>query len=439
MKYYAPLSLALFTALSLGACEESEDATTDSTSASTTTDDDESSESVEALSYKIVDSSQASCYDTDGEEIDCPSEGEEYYGQDAQFDGYQPSYTDNDDGTVTDNVTGLMWQQSPSADNISYTEAEAVCEALELATYTDWRMPSTKELFSISDFSQGWPYLNQDYFDLAEEGQVSKDEQYWTEPYVGQTVEGQDNAAFGVNHGTGHIKAYAAAVSGPMGNHVRCVRGDTYGINSFVANGDGTVTDEATGLMWQAADSGAGMDWPSALEYAQNSELGGYTDWRLPNVKELQSIVDYRYSPSASDEAKVGPAIDSDYFTLTPIDETITNTDNDYGYYWTSTSAYFGGNQPEYYYAWYVAFGTAVDGNGDDSHGAGAARFDTKIEGGPLGEGDARYYNYVLIVRDADLSHVALGVRRFPIRRARVSCRRVLGTPPVCAPPRAQR
>ena len=260
-------------------------------------------------------------------------------------------------------------------------------------------MPTTKELYSINNFSEGWPYLDTSYFDLAESGRVSKDEQYWTEPYVGTTVEGHDNAAFGVNHGTGHIKAYAAAVSGPMGNHVRAVRGDTYGVNDFTDNGDGTVTDSATGLMWQQADM-SGLDWEDALAYADTLTVGGYDDWRLPNVKELQSIVDYTHAPSAVDEADQGAAIDTDVFAITALPTGTTDYDPDYGYYWTSTSAYFGTNSPEYYYAGYVAFGSAVGNDGADFHGAGAARFDTKTEDGPLGEGGERYYNYVRCVRD---------------------------------------
>ena len=133
--------------------------------------------------------------------------------------------------------------------------------------------------------------------------------------YVGTTVEGGSDAAFGVNHGTGHIKAYPAGVSGPMGNYVRAVRGGTsYGINDFVDNGDGTVTDHATGLMWQQADSGSGMDWEDALAYAEDSTMADYDDWRLPNIKELQSIVDYSRSPSAGDADNQGPAIDTDFF-----------------------------------------------------------------------------------------------------------------------------
>lgn len=362
--------------------------------------DNSSSSDVDTTGYAVVDTGQAACYDDDGEEITCPGSGEAFYGQDAQFDGNQSSYTDNGDGTVTDNVTGLMWQQTPANAGLSYAEAEAYCDSLELAGYDDWRIPTTKELFSISNFSQGWPYLDTSYFDIAGTA-VSKDEQYWTEAYVGTTVEGGADAAFGVNHGTGHIKAYPAGVSGPMGNYVRAVRGNTgYGVNDFEANGDGTITDHATGLMWQQADSGRGMDWKAALAYAESATVAGYDDWRLPNVKELQSIVDYTRSPSAGDATNQGPAIDTDYFEITALDSGTTDYDPDYGYFWSSTSAYFGGDSPEYYYAWYVAFGSAIGQDGADFHGAGAVRFDTKYEGGALGEGGERYYNYVRLVRD---------------------------------------
>ena len=371
-----------------------------SDSSDSSSSDDTETETGDTTGYAIVDTGQEGGYDGDGEEITCPEPGEAFYGQDAQFDGNQPSYTDNGDGTVTDNVTGLTWQQTPVNNGYSYDEAVAYCESLALGGYDDWRMPTTKELFSISNFSQGWPYLDTSVFDLAGTA-VSKDEQYWTEPYVGTTVEGGSDAAFGVNHGTGHIKAYPAGVSGPMGNYVRAVRGGTsYGINDFVDNGDGTVTDHATGLMWQQADSGSGMDWVDALAYAEDSTLAGHDDWRLPNIKELQSIVDYSRSPSASDAANQGPAIDTDYFQITELPSGTTDYDSDYGYFWSSTSAYFGVDSPEYYYAWYVAFGSAVGQDGADFHGAGAVRFDTKYEGGALGEGGERYYNYVRLVRD---------------------------------------
>jgi len=353
-------------------------------------------ETVADLSYKIVSTGQIKCYDN-SEEITCPKEDEAFYGQDANYvAGPTMSYIDNGDGTVTDDNTGLAWQQAPSSEDFTWQEAVDYSNSLELGGFTDWRMPSVKELYSIANFSTGWPYIDTTYFNLAS-GQITKDEQFWTSNYyVGTTVEGGSDAAFGVNAVTGHIKAYSAKSSGPIGGkYVRAVRGDEYGINEFVANKDDTVSDRATGLMWSRSDSGKTYDWENALVYAKDANLADYSDWRIPNVKELQSIVDYTKSPSATDSTKVGPAINSIFSTTETTNEA---GDSDYGYFWTSTSANFTSGEP-YYYAWYVAFGRAVDGSGQDFHGAGAVRFDTKEENGPNGEGGERYYNYVRLVR----------------------------------------
>jgi hypothetical protein len=61
----------------------------------------------------------------------------------------------------------------------------------------------------------------------------------------------------------------------------------------FVDNGDGTVTDRRTGLLWQQESTAVEYSWSEALHYCEDLELGGHTDWRLPNVRELLSIVDY--------------------------------------------------------------------------------------------------------------------------------------------------
>ncbi len=351
--------------------------------------------------YLMIATGQDVAYDDDGEEI-FVSEGDDFYGQDAHYlEGKSMTFEECDDETtILDNNTGLMWQKTPSTEGLSWEEAKDYCENLTLGGYNDWRMPSCKELFSISDFESGWPYLDTEIFDLAVE--VSKDEQYWSSDYyVGVTVEGGSDAAFGVNHVTGHIKAYAASVSGQFGNYVRAVRGDDYGINLYTDNGDSTITDSSTGLMWAQYDSGEGLIWKEALSYAENSTLAGYNNWRLPNIKELQGIIDYTRSPSATDENNVGPAID-EIFECSFYTGNDSNYDEDYPYFWSSTSSYFSTSEPGYYYAWYVAFGCAVDNNGDDFHGAGAVRFDTKDIDGPAAEEAERYYNYVRIVRDID-------------------------------------
>ena len=66
----------------------------------------------EKITYAIVDTNQGKCYDNE-KEVVCPEDGKDFLGQDAQHNGNQASYTDNNDGTITDNVTGLMWQKDP--------------------------------------------------------------------------------------------------------------------------------------------------------------------------------------------------------------------------------------------------------------------------------------------------------------------------------------
>lgn len=75
----------------------------------------------------------------------------------------------------------------------------------------------------------------------------------------------------------------------------------------FVDNGDDMVTDTTTGLMWQQV-TGGNMNWEAALSYCENLTLADYTDWRLPNIKELQSIVNY---------GTYNPAIDTSFFPNT--------------------------------------------------------------------------------------------------------------------------
>jgi hypothetical protein len=79
----------------------------------------------------------------------------------------------------------------------------------------------------------------------------------------------------------------------------------------YVDNGNGTVTDQSTGLVWEKAGSATGMDWEAALARCQSATTGGHSDWRLPNIRELQSLVDLsRYNPALdpvfSDACSVG-------------------------------------------------------------------------------------------------------------------------------------
>ena len=99
----------------------------------------------------------------------------------------------------------------------------------------------------------------------------------------------------------------------------------------FTDNGDGTVTDNETELMWQQTDVDTYRDWEDALAYCEGLDLAGHEDWRLPDIKELRSIVD---------NTTYNPAIDEDFFPGT----------NPSGYWSSSTSAYYTDS------AWYVSF-----------------------------------------------------------------------------------
>ncbi len=395
--------------------------------------------------YAVVDTGQASCYgNTDT--ISCPQAGEAFYGQDAQYEGNQPTYTDNNNGTVTDNVTGLMWQKSPDTDNdgdidaddkLTYTGAVAGASTQTTGGYRDWRLPTIKELYSLIDFSgkdpSGYegtdtsglvPFIDTSNFDFAygdnAAGERIIDSQWATSTkYVSTTMNG-DETMFGVNFADGRIKGYPLA--DPIGQaqkefFVIYVRANTgYGNNNFENNEDNTITDNATGLMWMQQDSGdlnAGdntdgrLNWEQALEWAEDLNYGGYSDWRLPNARELQSIVDYTRSPSTTNSSAIDPLFSCSTIT----DE---GGETNYPFFWTGTTH---ANMVKGSNAVYIAFGEALGWMqspfGDytlmDVHGAGAQRSDPKIgdpDDYPYGHGPQgdviRIYNFARCVRDVN-------------------------------------
>jgi len=125
------------------------------------------------LPYTIVDTGQDKCYDNSGE-IKAPPPGRQFYGQDAQIKGKQPSYKNNGDGTIADLNTGLMWVKARGS-KVTWDEAIAGAKKCKTGGYSDWRMPTIKELYSLINFTGGChgtvqnskPYLDTKYFDFV--------------------------------------------------------------------------------------------------------------------------------------------------------------------------------------------------------------------------------------------------------------------------------
>lgn len=372
--------------------------------------------------YVVVDTGQAQCYDDHHPLPAAPRPGESFYGQDAQYSGPVPAYRDNRDGTVSDLNTGLMWVQG-RGEKVTWDAAVAGARTCRVGGHNDWRMPSIKELYSLINFSGGFhgstanstPYLDTVFFRFTygdeSRGERAIDCQDWTATqYISTTMNGAPTV-FGVNFADGRIKGYPKIRHGPPGGggeantlFVRYVRGNpAYGKNDFHDSGDGTIADRATGLMWSRADGGVGMNWKAALAWVQKKNAEkylGHADWRLPNAKELQSIVDYTRSP----------AID-------PVFQITRLSDAEYPFFWSGTTHLDGPADRQGVGAVYICFGRGLGwmqfppGRGEfrllDVHGAGAQRSDPKT-GDPAAfprgrgpQGDViRIQNFVRLVRD---------------------------------------
>jgi hypothetical protein len=251
-------------------------------------------------------------------------------------------FSENGNSTLTDNMTGLVWTKSASMQN-TWVNGIAYCEGLT-TDGSDWRMPNVRELWSIMHFGQSLP----DYW-LKDQGFLSLPADYfWTgttlmqNTIVARTVRFNPAYITSLNKtpttgGRYVLAVFSESMNIPVtGQSVEYSSGDdgTYqtGVNfpsiRFRDNGDGTITDNMTGLMWliNANNAGGVMTWNNALTYVAglnegtNSGNCSYNDWRLPSVNDLETLINYSQSEL--------------YTWLN--DQGFANVQNNY--YWTSTT-----------------------------------------------------------------------------------------------------
>lgn len=358
----------------------------------------------------IVDTNQQLCFN-DTVQISC---GSSHKGQDAEYRGATPRYQDHNNGTISDLNTGLMWSKAVG-EKQSYYDALRSADSFSLAGYNDWRIPTIKELYTLMDFSgidipaestntSGLsPFINTDYFEFkygdTSKGERIIDSQWVTTTKYVSTVMNKEECFFGVNFADGRIKCYPTNGRN-NGYYIRYVRGNEgYGTNSFAEDTFQTILDKSTGLLWQKVDSTYPMSWKNALEYCESLQLAGRSDWRLPNIKELQYIVDYSRSPDTTNSPAINPM-----FSSSPIINMLGQTD--FPYYWSSTTHKT--TQAPGAYAAYISFGRGMgymNGQYLDVHGAGSQRSDPKAGNiadfpqtkGPQGD-VRRLYNFVRCV-----------------------------------------
>ena len=230
-------------------------------------------------------------------------------------------------GTVTDNVTGLMWQQTPAAADggtfpqLAQADAVTYCTGLNLAGHQDWRLPTVIELASILDYNvqSPGPTINQTSFPGTPGGESSA---FWTlTPAVWGGNVGGANQVFFYD---GQVDPNPVTETA----YLRCVRGGT---GPFAASpgpapagrytipATGTVLDTKTLLTWEQTPEGDAGSFPKMLQtaavtYCANLGLSG-GGWRLPTANELETLVDFSQTSSTT------PSIDVTFFPDTPAEE----------------------------------------------------------------------------------------------------------------------
>ena len=174
----------------------------------------------------LLDSGQTSCFDDQANLLSpCPEEGQAFYGQDGNYPHFSLSYLDNGDGTVTDQNTGLTWQQRDDDNDYYADEAEQYCADLELGGHTDWRVPEIFELISLVDYERDFKLIDP-VFPMGT---------YENHVYRSRTEEQGGLVTWSLDFGNGHtVCSSCEEYPEDESNRVRCVRGDATPLDQCV-------------------------------------------------------------------------------------------------------------------------------------------------------------------------------------------------------------
>ncbi len=298
---------------------------------------------------------QIGCFDDKGAAVEFKGSGQDGE-QQRGLVWPTPRFIVNDDGTVTDGLTGLIWLINGDCFKklnwlaakekiVELNTSSGVCQGYK-GNYKDWRLPDLKQLASLLnlEYSASADYLRSQGFHNV------LPDSYWTSSQYQNLL-----TAWTVNLGDGTVKfqeklanlsllpvrrSSSTAIKTQSGEK----RQDGEAVTRFVNNGDGTVTDLDTGLMWLKNSSCLPrLDWQNALDkvkaFNQESEdicnaAGKYHDWVLPNRLELASLVDYGrdypavYPRLVFNEKITGKFWSSTTFVATPQNAYIVNFDD---------------------------------------------------------------------------------------------------------------
>ncbi|MBS0618452.1 MAG: DUF1566 domain-containing protein [Spirochaetes bacterium] len=299
----------------------------------------------------VNDTGQSNCYDASSLQP-CSVTAASFPGQDADFSNVpaqrlmQPQSTNaafpNDYFNI-DLLSGVAWKAcdegltgstclSGTVTTAGQTAAVTACSALNAqnsgagyAGLTNWRLPTFRELFQFQKYDVNGVYIDTNLFG----GPTAAT--HWTSNLILPAA----STALAITTGM------SANGVGALAN-IRCVAGGAYPQPDWADNGDGTVSEKRSGLIFQKCAYGltnnatcsgtmTAGNWATALSYCHSLSLGGRS-WRLPNLNEMIVLVD----PTRT----AAPYINPVYFPNIPLDGALAYE------FWTSTTAPNNGNYP---------------------------------------------------------------------------------------------